>query len=115
MTATIIAFPAPAARFDDGDLALMNEIADSYCSRGIWDRTDRESNRHGDMVLIWHPNRATPMYAFTRTASGYALNFCTGDRWQTIWSGPTAHDALKVWLERVRMVRPEPRYLAANS
>mgnify|MGYP007008284984 CR=1 FL=1 len=112
MTAKVIGFPA--IRFTPADMALWEEIAADYIGRGIWDRADRESNQHGDMLLIWHPNRATPMFVFTRTPRGYSLMFATGKGWEPVWQGKTAHDVLKVWLERVRMPQPGQRS-AANA
>lgn len=113
MTATIIAFPA--IRFTPADLDPINEVTTDYVRRGIWDRADRESDATGDRFLIWHPTRATPMFAITRTVHGYAVCIAADGGWTVVWRGDTIHDALKVWLERVRMPQPTPRFFSANA
>ena len=113
MTAKVIGFPA--IRFSPADLALFDEISSGHLAQGIWERVDRESNAGGDLLLVWHPNRRTPLFGFSRTVAGYAVLMRGDHRWVVVWQGDTAEKALAVWLRRARMPQPGQRAIAANA
>jgi hypothetical protein len=113
MTANVIAFPP--IRFSPADLALFDEISSGYLARGIWERVDRELNPEGDLLLVRHPKRPTPLFGFSRTVDGYAVLMRGNRRWVVVWRGDTAEKALAVWLKRARMPQPGQRAIAANA
>ncbi|OYQ33371.1 hypothetical protein CHU95_13160 [Niveispirillum lacus] len=77
------------------DLVAWTAILSDRRRRGLWQRTERFSNRERDWILVWLPSLAEPSLRLERDSQGvYRLSYFDGQAWFQFRQGPDILDCL---------------------